>query len=98
MGDLLQLHESGFRDGDAYDWFSGSGSVVPASNRRRILDRDRVEARADGWAYDERLIAEDDDTFIAAERFRWVDADLYTPDALEAACRPWTLIEVAPRP
>ena len=53
MSDLRQTEERGVRaDDDPIDWYSTSEHVVPASNRRRILDREHDRSYTpgdDGW-------------------------------------------------
>lgn len=53
MSDLIQITETGFQQGDqAIDWDSDHSArtehIVPASNRRRILDREHKNGVAPG--------------------------------------------------
>ncbi|MFT4126275.1 MAG: hypothetical protein QM662_08605 [Gordonia sp. (in: high G+C Gram-positive bacteria)] len=78
MADLLQIIEMALQTGDSpIDWGSDYASqyVVPASNRRRILDREHragITPNADGWLVMSRDIGVlDGQTVTHWTRIRW---------------------------
>lgn len=83
MSDLVQTVESGFDLGDRIDWDHHRRTIVPASNRRRILDREHrrgVTPGADGWL----TIHTDHATgCTTVTRIRWEDTALYAPADLD---------------
>lgn len=76
--DLVQTVDQGFENEDGtVDWISRTRYIVPASNRRRILDREHrngITPAADGWLYcDRRDLSTRDLQCIALTRISWDD-------------------------
>lgn len=89
MADLIQFQEDGFQTPSGVDWYGGSARLVSADHRRRILDRDSIEPRPDGWAYETRHIADDLDNCTAVARIRWDNTILYTQSDLDRHMKGW---------
>ena len=74
MTDLLQVVEFGNQMGGQPIVWDGHTHqyLVPASNRRRILDREHQHGETphpDGWLYMRR----DHGDYIHVQRIRWID-------------------------
>ncbi len=77
--ELVQIQESSM---DGHLWRRDVTKLVPASNRRRILDREAkrdVRAGPDGWLTTRRELAPG---VWHYERLRWEDPRLYSPSDL----------------
>lgn len=90
MADLIQFQEHGFQTPAGVDWYQGAACIVTGANRRRILDRDSIEARDDGWAYETRNIGDDTDACTAVSRIRWDDTRLHTQADIDRHMKGWT--------